>query len=115
MEVRRVLFRSWGAGIAVHRAALARRNGLRRQPFIWAVPRPHTRRGGGYRRACDRRTQGALSSADDQWRMVRSDGAHRKRRSEEHTSELQSLMRISYAVFCLKNKTQIKYTADRTL
>src|SRR3546814_13537678 len=27
------------------------------------------------------------------------------RRSEEHTSELQSLMRISYAVFCLKKKT----------
>src|SRR3546814_10559965 len=27
-------------------------------------------------------------------------------RSEEHTSELQSLMRISYAVFCLKNKKQ---------
>src|SRR3546814_5010851 len=27
-------------------------------------------------------------------------------RSEEHTSELQSLMRISYAVFCLKTKTQ---------
>src|SRR3546814_6873548 len=27
-------------------------------------------------------------------------------RSEEHTSELQSLMRISYAVFCLKHKTQ---------
>src|SRR3546814_1797900 len=34
-------------------------------------------------------------------------------RSEEHTSELQSLMRISYAVFCLKKKktnTQNKYT-----
>src|SRR3546814_6661135 len=29
------------------------------------------------------------------------------RRSEEHTSELQSLMRISYAVFCLKKKTKI--------
>src|SRR3546814_7548064 len=28
------------------------------------------------------------------------------RRSEEHTSELQSLMRISYAVFCLKKKTK---------
>src|SRR3546814_3325042 len=28
-------------------------------------------------------------------------------RSEEHTSELQSLMRISYAVFCLKKKNQI--------
>src|SRR3546814_5649696 len=31
-------------------------------------------------------------------------------RSEEHTSELQSLMRISYAVFCLKKKTYITYT-----
>src|SRR3546814_10477533 len=31
-------------------------------------------------------------------------------RSEEHTSELQSLMRISYAVFCLKKKTKTKYT-----
>src|SRR3546814_7835746 len=30
--------------------------------------------------------------------------ARRRRRSEEHTSELQSLMRISYAVFCLKKK-----------
>src|SRR3546814_2156847 len=30
-------------------------------------------------------------------------------RSEEHTSELQSLMRISYAVFCLKNKNKNKY------
>src|SRR3546814_10852037 len=29
-----------------------------------------------------------------------------QRRSEEHTSELQSLMRISYAVFCLKNKNK---------
>src|SRR3546814_9895832 len=29
---------------------------------------------------------------------------HKKPRSEEHTSELQSLMRISYAVFCLKTK-----------
>src|SRR3546814_10111224 len=35
-------------------------------------------------------------------------------RSEEHTSELQSLMRISYAVFCLKKKTnkQIKVTTS---
>src|SRR3546814_2740998 len=34
------------------------------------------------------------------------DGAAIGRRSEEHTSELQSLMRISYAVFCLKKKKQ---------
>src|SRR3546814_7360785 len=31
-----------------------------------------------------------------------------RHRSEEHTSELQSLMRISYAVFCLKKKTEIQ-------
>src|SRR3546814_8955054 len=31
-------------------------------------------------------------------------------RSEEHTSELQSLMRISYAVFCLKKKTKSQIT-----
>src|SRR3546814_4860940 len=35
------------------------------------------------------------------------DVAVRGRRSEEHTSELQSLMRISYAVFCLKKKTKL--------
>src|SRR3546814_6527308 len=42
--------------------------------------------------------QGA-SSEPDQGRPLE------KKRSEEHTSDLQSLMRISYAVFCLKKKT----------
>src|SRR3546814_2912105 len=37
-------------------------------------------------------------------RLMRQEGL---RRSEEHTSELQSLMRISYAVFCLKKKNNI--------
>src|SRR3546814_6224525 len=37
------------------------------------------------------------------WALAERAGAGR--RSEEHTSELQSLMRISYAVFCLKQKT----------
>src|SRR3546814_1007386 len=36
--------------------------------------------------------------------------AHLMRRSEEHTSELQSLMRISYAVFCLKQKNKQQHT-----
>src|SRR3546814_3435733 len=36
--------------------------------------------------------------------MVRAHGLMMEPRSEEHTSELQSLMRISYAVFCLKKK-----------
>src|SRR3546814_6062158 len=35
-------------------------------------------------------------------------------RSEEHTSELQSLMRISYAVFCLKKKNNTNKTHDTT-
>src|SRR3546814_4189343 len=35
-------------------------------------------------------------------------------RSEEHTSELQSLMRISYAVFCLKQTTTIQTTIQTT-
>src|SRR3546814_3326911 len=35
-------------------------------------------------------------------------------RSEEHTSELQSLMRISYAVFCLKKKNNTKLQTDTT-
>src|SRR3546814_4617561 len=37
-------------------------------------------------------------------RAVRLAGTEAIERSEEHTSELQSLMRISYAVFCLKKK-----------
>src|SRR3546814_6837797 len=39
----------------------------------------------------------------------------KKQRSEEHTSELQSLMRISYAVFCLKKKKTNKYTLNLTI
>src|SRR3546814_2460563 len=44
------------------------------------------------------RPQGARTHSSHERLQRRSD------RSEEHTSELQSLMRISYAVFCLKNK-----------
>src|SRR3546814_2906952 len=36
-------------------------------------------------------------------------------RSEEHTSELQSLMRISYAVFCLKKKTSATYKPNTAI
>src|SRR3546814_3399386 len=57
----------------------------------------------------DRRRNAARAAA---MRIFRARGAEpaahhgraRARRSEEHTSELQSLMRISYAVFCLKTK-----------
>src|SRR3546814_4234905 len=37
------------------------------------------------------------------------------KRSEEHTSELQSLMRISYAVFCLKKKINRKVTKEKKM
>src|SRR3546814_5215090 len=40
--------------------------------------------------------------------MLGNAGRIEAARSEEHTSELQSLMRISYAVFCLKNNTKLK-------
>src|SRR3546814_9039706 len=57
-------------------------------------------------------TVGDIASSFERFRRLRSDEVDRaagrvlpeQRRSEEHTSELQSLMRISYAVFCLKKK-----------
>src|SRR3546814_9723823 len=48
--------------------------------------------------------------------MLDETNAHRDpgaTRSEEHTSELQSLMRISYAVFCLKKKKKIKHNRQK--
>src|SRR3546814_1043142 len=51
---------------------------------------------------------GRRPARDRAWRVVILERPARPahaRRSEEHTSELQSLMRISYAVFCLKKKT----------
>src|SRR3546814_5962075 len=45
---------------------------------------------------------------------LRDAGALLSARSEEHTSELQSLMRISYAVFCLKKKKNSQTTRSRT-
>src|SRR3546814_6650658 len=42
------------------------------------------------------------------WKVAWLTVVSERMRSEEHTSELQSLMRISYAVFCLKNKINMK-------
>src|SRR3546814_3030125 len=62
---------------------------------------------------CDAAVVCTLARPDDQFlqllfaaRLLRESGARSVQRSEEHTSELQSLMRISYAVFCLKKKTE---------
>src|SRR3546814_2268197 len=50
-----------------------------------------------------RRSHGKALLSDAHGRLTRDDAPDR---SEEHTSELQSLMRISYAVFCLKKKNR---------
>src|SRR3546814_7349317 len=58
----------------------------------------------------DIRPVGAIALCPDGQRLARANrhlgDVEQRRRSEEHTSELQSLMRISYAVFCLKKKTK---------
>src|SRR3546814_4492203 len=60
-------------------------------------------RGGRGRQYAEPRGDGGTAEA----RRAREIRGDHQERSEEHTSELQSLMRISYAVFCLKKK---KYT-----
>src|SRR3546814_3974289 len=88
------------------RAADAERRGARSPSLC--------RRGAAGRRLslCDRRGRAArpVGGGDRADRRRRPVAARQRRgvvgggRSEEHTSELQSLMRISYAVFCLKKK-----------
>src|SRR3546814_10190916 len=63
---------------------------------IWAAPRPAAPR---------RRRSRPWAAPRHSARQAPPAG-----RSEEHTSELQSLMRISYAVFCLKKKKHLSHT-----
>src|SRR3546814_8122501 len=65
-------------------------------------------RGNAVRDVVENRVDQARERATDTWdrlEKVFEDRVQRALRSEEHTSELQSLMRISYAVFCLKQQT----------
>src|SRR3546814_4397826 len=63
---------------------------------------------GALKIGADARVLGATLKAGESLTYDTVQGSHAYLvRSEEHTSELQSLMRISYAVFCLKKKTQI--------
>src|SRR3546814_10451797 len=82
------LRRPEGPGDA-RRPEQAAAGGRRPQPAHGAAPRRHD----GRRAALSHSQRGDERQAAD--------------RSEEHTSELQSLMRISYAVFCLKKKKEI--------
>src|SRR3546814_2595932 len=79
-----------------------------------ATPKSPRAAGGRYRHISPRGKPGCGPAAWYRNRDSRNadsfenGGGFGKRRSEEHTSELQSLMRISYAVFCLKKKKNTK-------
>src|SRR3546814_10561671 len=75
-------------GVCVYSATQLRR--LDRQDFLTSVT--------GSTKSHDN-VPDSHGSPDEPWLLYST------RRSEEHTSELQSLMRTSYAVFCLKKKT----------
>src|SRR3546814_9656154 len=65
---------------------------------------PPLRRQGVRRRVCEPLVRAPTNARQLCWRA----GRVGEGRSEEHTSELQSLMRISYAVFCLKKKNNTR-------
>src|SRR3546814_5762716 len=66
--------------------------------------------------ACDRFLEGVLEDLLQCRAVARRLGSERRiGRSEEHTSELQSLMRISYAVFCLKKKQNYRQQSSSTI
>src|SRR3546814_2815534 len=82
-------------------------------------PFPHFMPGQGRERAVTRvarQRPGRQPDRRDQAQIDPSVRRQPERRSEEHTSELQSLMRISYAVFCLKKKNNLSadYTCRNT-
>src|SRR3546814_5739985 len=101
------LFRSSQMGRAADPAVSAQggRRSLCRRPQI--LPRRQDRALVDARRRAVRRRDPARPDG-----LARQEGDPRRAaRSEEHTSELQSLMRISYAVFCLKKKKIHRQTA----
>src|SRR3546814_3543410 len=104
----------------VHRAREPSRNAVSGDHYIGVLGENFTDRvTGGIKRhgrrqrvvhhcAPARGAMGPGEALDNFHCLERSWGSHQLR-SEEHTSELQSLMRISYAVFCLKKKKHIMH------
>src|SRR3546814_4873586 len=107
-----------GTRMSCRSACIARGEGIGASPFkntqgtqyarihLSGSGQPVGRHGQGARRGIESRARGVSGSR----RRARPEAVPaderraRGSRSEEHTSELQSLMRISYAVFCLKKK-----------
>src|SRR3546814_4245691 len=88
-----------GADAPPVRSASRREGGLARSTILYRSWPEAARRSFDLARRISRRAHRRASSS-------------RSTRSEEHTSELQSLMRISYAVFCLKKKKKKKIRAN---
>src|SRR3546814_8800096 len=65
----------------------------------------------GFGRGVEHRAAGGIAAEQ---RALRA-WSRCRRRSEEHTSELQSLMRTSYAVFCLKKKNKLRYISYQSI
>src|SRR3546814_9022641 len=95
------------------RAGSARHQRKRRRTIAFArSARSRLRlvRSGGARPAADQIEPPLVGASPRAARPCRRPRVEGQERSEEHTSELQSLMRISYAVFCLKKKKQTEIT-----
>src|SRR3546814_7343135 len=91
------------AGAARVEGALARSPITARRERRRSAGRPRRCADAGLVRAAVRQARARCAARSDRL-AARADRAQSYCRSEEHTSELQSLMRISYAVFCLKQK-----------
>src|SRR3546814_2293078 len=96
-----------GDGVAVRVAAASVRDPVHH-------PAGAGRRGAGAAADPVAGVGGGVHRPDIDGRAGGEERDHPDRRSEEHTSELQSLMRISYAVFCLKKKTTTSIKSDQT-
>src|SRR3546814_1096621 len=77
------------------------------QPRLWGLPVVETQAmtAGNFLTGAFRLGAQIFDRQDARVEVSTEDSDNFRKRSEEHPSELQSLMRISYAVFCLKKKT----------
>src|SRR3546814_7954002 len=87
-----------------------------RTPGYGALERQGRHQVGGVQRAATRQHINKLEVCEREKHRERHDHSDNRgqQRSEEHTSELKSLMRISYAVFCLKKKQTQTSTTNLT-